>query len=380
MRVCLVTAHLGNAFHASNPINVRGAEVQYLLLAHALAERFDVHIVTSPPDNDGPVELPAGFRVHFVDPAWRNVKGRLPRARLYAKAFRQALAQADADVYMQTILSLDTLLTQRFCRRAQRAFVYHWASDADVDRLTKPGRRLTAWAYSRARKSASHQVCQTRTQHALLTGREQARASVVPNLLDTRLQWTPDAGRHDQVLWLGAIGPGFKRPDLFLDLAEALPHRAFRMVGVLQGPDAFVQGVKTRAERLANLEFVGFVASRKDLPAQYAAARCHVSLSDYEGFANTFLEAFASGVPVVSLNADPNDLLEGAGAGRCARGNFASMVRLVDAMFDDDAWQRHRKAALAVADAHRPGPIGEKFAAALGKAVAAAGVEVRRGR
>jgi glycosyltransferase involved in cell wall biosynthesis len=40
-----------------------------------------------------------------------------------------------------------------------------------------------------------------------------------------------------------------------------------------------------------------------------------VSTSDYEGFPNTFIEAWLHGVPVVSLHADPDELLSRGGYG-----------------------------------------------------------------
>ncbi|MEA3203247.1 MAG: hypothetical protein QOI63_922 [Thermoplasmata archaeon] len=368
LRVCLVTAHLGNAYHATRAHGVRGAEVQYDLVSRALADRFEVHVVTSPPESPGPIALPPGIQVHFVDPAWRTAKGRLRRFRLYARAFNAALKEADARVYMQTVLGIDTTLTQRFCRRGGRRFVYHWASDADLDRLTTPGHALTRHLYRRSRRAADLQVCQTELQQGLLSPAERARSAVVPNVLDTTVAWQAGTGKGTDVLWVGAIGPPFKRPDLFLDLVEALPHRPFRMVGPLRGAPNVVQAVRERAARLPNLNLVGFLDKRADLPAQYAQARCHVSTSDYEGFPNTFLESCASGVPVASLRVDPNGMLERDGAGVCASGDFAALVRGVESMFEPAAWAARRKAALAVAQAHHPTRIAERFAACLERA------------
>lgn len=359
LRVCLVTAHLGNAYHATRAHGVRGAEVQYDLVSRALADRFEVHVVTSPPESPGPIALPPGIQVHFVDPAWRTAKGRLRRFRLYARAFNAALKEADARVYMQTVLGIDTTLTQRFCRRGGRRFVYHWASDADLKGLFMkefPGIRPF---YRLARRHADAQVCQTEAQLAMLSPRERRRATIIPNSLDTRIAWRPADG--PEVLWVGTIKGETKRPDLFLDLAAALPHRRFRMVGEVRGGAGFQEAFKARAATLPNVTVTGFVP-RAQLPGQYRHGRVLVNVSDHEGFPNTFLEACACGVPVVSLNVDPNGILARQGVGTFLAGDKAGLAPAVERLFQDGPWQEARKACAEVARQHQPATAARRVA------------------
>ena len=60
---------------------------------------------------------------------------------------------------------------------------------------------------------------------------------------------------------------------------------------------------------MPNIEFLGQVAPQKALEI-VANASLLLSTADEEGFPNTFLEAWASGTPVVSLNVDPDRLIE----------------------------------------------------------------------
>jgi glycosyltransferase involved in cell wall biosynthesis len=210
-------------------------------------------------------------------------------------------------------------------------------------------------------------VCQTERQLGLLPPRERARAVVIPNVLDDGVPWRAATG--SEVLWVGSIKPEAKRPDLFLVLAAALPARRFRMVGPLQGPPEFQEEFRRRAAALPNVAWVGAVP-RAALPEQYARARVLVNTSDFEGFPNTFLEACASGVPIVSLNVDPNGMLERHGAGTFLHGNAGRLPAAVDALFRPEPWQRCRAACAEVAQAHAPAAGADRLAALLDKVMA----------
>lgn len=61
---------------------------------------------------------------------------------------------------------------------------------------------------------------------------------------------------------------------------------------------------------LSNVEFVGFL-DRKDVKVFLLEALCLLNTSHYEGFSNTFLEAFASKTPVITRRAtDPDGIIE----------------------------------------------------------------------
>jgi glycosyltransferase involved in cell wall biosynthesis len=116
------------------------------------------------------------------------------------------------------------------------------------------------------------------------------------------------------VLWLGRISEE-KRPDRFLDLAEACPELRFDLVGPCAEND-YARGVVERARSLANVTYHG-PARREQVAAFYRSAVCLCSTSDHEGFPNTFLEAWSHGLPVVS-RIDPDGLIAERGLGLAA--------------------------------------------------------------
>jgi glycosyltransferase involved in cell wall biosynthesis len=349
-RLAFYSFNIVNLFRASATGMVGGAEVQYHLLAHHLADRFDVHVVTLAPAPPDDLVVPPGFTLHLVspahdDPARNRVAVFVRRSRSFWRAFRAA----DADVYFERGAGFATVLSWLYARLHRRRFQGLFMKEF-------PGIRPF---YRLARRHADAQVCQTEAQLAMLSPRERRRATLVPNSLDTRIPWRKADG--DEVLWVGTIKGETKRPDLFLDLAAALPHRRFRMVGEVRGAKGFQDSFRARAANLPNVTVTGFVP-RARLPDEYRHGRVLVNVSDHEGFPNTFLEACASGVPVVSLNVDPNGMLARQGAGTFLAGDKAGLAAAVERFYQDAPWQAARKACAAVAKAHSPAAAADQVA------------------
>ncbi|MEA3143512.1 MAG: hypothetical protein QOG31_836 [Thermoplasmata archaeon] len=365
LAVCLLANNAANLYLPGSTGGVGGVEVQYKLLAAQMGRHHDVSLlVRATPEEAERLVPEPGVRLVAVEPGGRSLVA-------IASRIWRGLRRADAGIYMQSAAGFVTFAAALFCKARRRTFIYHWASDADLGGALMPSVGIDRWLFRRGRAMATAQVVQTERQWGLLSERERRAAWLMPNLLDTSIPWREGAGR--EVLWVATIKEKAKRPERFLDLAAALPHRRFRMVGELKGDAAFQAEFHRRLAALPNVHWAGFVP-RHELPPHYAAARCLVNVSDTEGFPNTFLEACASAVPIVSLNVDPNGMLSKDGAGAFLEGDVAALPAAVEAMFEDRPWQARRKACRAVAAAHAPGAIAARLAAFLAQ------VQARRGR
>jgi glycosyltransferase involved in cell wall biosynthesis len=157
------------------------------------------------------------------------------------------------------------------------------------------------------------------------------------------------------VLWVSTLRR-WKRPELFVELARRLPGVRFRMVG---GPSAEIGGqdlfdrVKQSAAGLSNLEFVGFVPFA-EIDQHFNAARIFVNTSEYEGFPNTFLQAWSRAIPTVSFF-DTGSVVEGERVVTLATDldNMADQVRSL--VQHDDSWSRAGRRGRACYEAfHTP--------------------------
>jgi glycosyltransferase involved in cell wall biosynthesis len=141
-------------------------------------------------------------------------------------------------------------------------------------------------------------VAQNEVQRASCLATYGREAIVIPSCYVPPQNASALARRGDAVLWVGMMLPG-KRPELLLELAKRLPHRRFVMVGGpgRSGAPVFDR-IRKDAAHLANVEVTGFLPLA-EVERRMAGARLLVNTSYYEGMPNTFLQAWAHGLPTL---------------------------------------------------------------------------------
>jgi UDP-glucose:(heptosyl)LPS alpha-1,3-glucosyltransferase len=108
---------------------------------------------------------------------------------------------------------------------------------------------------------------------------------------------------HQVVLFLGS-GYARKGLDLVLDAFPALRARCPSARLLVVGYDSSQSRYQTRARDLGLGEVACFLGGRRDVHACYAAADLYVLPTRYDPFANSTLEALASGLPVITSDAN----------------------------------------------------------------------------
>ena len=226
-----------------------------------------------------------------------------------------ALAKADADVYFQNCGECVTGQVALWCCARKKPFVFSIASDAECiipheGLFTRRERILCQIGI----RNADRIVAQTERQRLLLRnhyGREATRIGMpCPEPAD--FFYTPRHGASfGRVVWVGRVWME-KRPEWFLEIAEACPEVQFDLIGpgfsTAEYGHCFSDGIFKRAEAVRNLKVHGAL-TRDQVISFYKMADLLCCTSKYEGFPNTFLEAWSLGVPVVS-SFDPDGLIE----------------------------------------------------------------------
>jgi glycosyltransferase involved in cell wall biosynthesis len=218
-------------------------------------------------------------------------------------------------------------------------FFFQIASDIDLDRRWLRNHLSANTPFDLAESvlgswgltHTSHIIAQTARQARVVRerfGRE--TAAVVRNFQPLPTHLPEKSSSPIEVFWVANL-KAVKRPELFVELAEAFAGRTdlkFTMAGrprPMNRPDPLMERIK----RSPNLEYLG------ELPidavnARMAQAAIHVNTSSYEGFPNTFIQAWAQGAVVATIAVDPDEEgMEKLGIGFCA-GSLEGLKARID--------------------------------------------------
>lgn len=297
--VCFVAPHAWPVFAGDRRLPVvGGAEVQQCVLARLFARHgLLVSMITldyGQPDRvvvDG-VQVHKAFAPAAGVPVLRFMHPRLT-------AMWRALDAAGADVYYFRSAAMWLAVITAYCRRRGRRAVYAGASDRDFEPDIGGQVRYARdrWLYRRGLAQVDRIVVQNAAQAASCRTHYRRDSVLIPSTYELPSGRGPAPG--ELVLWVGMVHAN-KRPELLLEVAKRLPHRRFALIGGPRaGADAYYQEVRARASALPNVEMTGFLPLA-EAEAWFDRARVLVNTSEYEGMPNTFLQAWARGVPAVA--------------------------------------------------------------------------------
>jgi glycosyltransferase involved in cell wall biosynthesis len=351
--ICFVAPTAWPLFSGDREIPVvGGAELQQSFLAPALVERgYKVSMITldyGQPDH----ALVKGVTVRKL---YKPDEG-IPVVRfLYPRLTTvwRVLKEVNADVYYQRTAAALTGFVAAFCKRHGKRSIYNGASDVDF----APGRqditfKRDKWLFEYGLRNVDRVFVQNARQQEWL-GENYGRKDgvLVPNC------YHPPAGAKADpdgyVLWVATVRAQ-KRPELLLEVARRLPQYRFVMVGghdIGWNGEEFERGIRAAAAGLPNVEYRGFLPYL-EADRVFDGARVLLNTSSYEGFPNTFLQAWARGVPTVAFV----DIRSRDPAGRPVydvAGDIDQATAMVDRLMRDDLhWHQASRCVAAQFHAH----------------------------
>ena len=332
-----------------NHYPIGGEAVQHTLLAKALAKRgYPVSMIVADygqPDGavwDGIKTLRA-YRYKAGIPILRFIYPRCTTLWQVAK-------KADADVYYVSCAGMIVGLLAFFARRYNRKLIYRVAHDSDCapKRLLIPNYRDKK-IYEYGLRRADLIFAQSVVQQKMLKENYGVDSRVARMLLDRPQRILGYNERDISVLWVNNIRP-FKRPQLVLELAQKLADVGFHMIGgpAASGYDKLFNEIKDKATSLDNLSFHGAVPYH-DVNGYFERTRVFINTSESEGFPNSFLQAWARGVPIVSFF-DPDGIIRKYGLGK----HVSTLNEMADAikelLCDPEKWQETSQRCLTYMD------------------------------
>jgi glycosyltransferase involved in cell wall biosynthesis len=317
---------------------VGGAEVQQSMIAPALVKRgYRVSMICldyGQPD-EAEVKGVTVYKAHKPDEGLPVVRFVHPRLT----SLWGAMKRVDADVYYQRTAAVYTAWVAAFCRKHGRKSIYAGASDVDFipgeqDIRYTRDKKLFEWGLRRVDKV----IAQNGVQADQLRDNYGLDSTVIQSC------YQPPAGakcdRNGYVLWVASVRPS-KRVELVLEIARRMPQHPFVIIG---GPDPdrksqeYFESLKAMAAAMPNVRMLGFMPFH-EAEGYFNGARAFVNTSLYEGFPNTFMQAWARGIPSIGF-VDTGSKRDGVPVYDIVGDVSEASWKLERLMRDDAAWER----------------------------------------
>jgi glycosyltransferase involved in cell wall biosynthesis len=349
-----------------------GAEFQATLLAASLASQgFRVAHVVYPVHELRAVPEPS---LSIVERQAFSGERGLGGFQREVRAVWQALADADADAYIVRKGGGYLAPAAAFCRRRRRKLILSASNDLDFvfDRADRSRVVLRMYRWGLRRTDAV--VVQNPDQVRL------ARDHVGPRTqVELIPSFTEPAERQrasgEAFLWVNRLA-AYKQPMRYIELARALPDARFRMVGIVNNETRpeLVAEVNEAARAVPNLELLE-PRPRPELLQILEQSIAVVSTSRFEGMPNVFLESWARGIPVLTLDFDPDRLVASEGLGIAAAGDFDRFVDAAGSLWSDPELRADlgENARAYVRRVHEPEAVAGRWADLLRRLLGRAG-------
>ncbi|HEY3785413.1 MAG TPA: glycosyltransferase [Steroidobacteraceae bacterium] len=316
-----------------------GSEYQIQCLLNELIpqKRYEIYYLAAVVAGTPPH---AGYRIVRI-----GHSPRMPRFGYvtHMPALYRMLSKLAPDVIYQRVGCGYTGIAAHFAQRHGTRLVWHVSSDTDVtpdeslDGRNPVRRFLEKRCVEYGIRRASCIVAQTNHQGRLLELNYQRKPDAIIANFHPEPSEPLDKSGPLTVAWVSSLKP-FKQPEAFLDLADSMrdrPEVRFVMMGPWQGEPRWIESLRPRMQATANFEFLG-ARTQAEVNALLARSHVFVNTSRYEGFPNTFIQAWMREAVVVSLHVDPDSLLE-QGLGRFCHGSRQELNTSVRQLLSDAA-------------------------------------------
>lgn len=281
-----------------------GSELQLYLLAKELANKkeYEVSFIVA---DYGQQDIILSKNVTV-----RKVKGfEIGGQRTFLKTLKlirktwQLMKKIDADIYQIRAAGPEVGLMAFFCRLHGKKMIYMTASDIDVDGRYIKSNFLAGFFYKYGLTHANEIIYQTKNQQKTLD----FPGSLIRNSMPSYIEKLEATRKY--FLWVGTAQP-LKQAEKFLEVAAAMPSKDFVMILLLhhsKNKDYFDSIIES-AKRVTNLKIIPGVEFDKIAPF-FSKAKALINTSEYEGYPNTFVQAFSTGTPVATLGINPDNIL-----------------------------------------------------------------------
>lgn len=317
---------------------IGGAELQvYFLVKEFLSRGWAVEVVCRFPDRDlsdvNKEFIDDRVKLHFY-------KKEKIRSKEFFNVLR-VLKRTNSGYYYQRTDYALTGATALYCRSNNKKMIYACAQQGDTVRK-KYLTELKELQYNNVLKrfvrfidfyfldkmiefgkSKAHAVvCQTVEQKESFSTNFKREVNVVNN----SFSFTDNQSivKENIILWVGNWRQ-VKQPEVFIQVVDRLIHNSDWKFVMIGKANETTQGLVKPLEEHNNFEVYDALPLYQ-VNDWYSKSKVLVNTSSQEGMPNTFIQAWHYKLKVLSLNVNPNELLNNNDFGTCCRGDIETLV------------------------------------------------------
>jgi glycosyltransferase involved in cell wall biosynthesis len=335
MRICF----WGKIADALNGRTGGGGELQIALMAKTLAG-LGHEVVVVDLDISKEYTTQDGIRVCPVKGYNKGIKGlrtfthRLPG--LYS-----TFVNINADIYYCRIREYRHIIVYMAARKVGAKFILGLASDLDILSIAKRWKHFYSsnvrdlWGvfngfagelvYPYMLRNADGVFVQHIGQKELLK-KKNIDSVILPNVIDTSSFTVGADYDKTDFVYVGSLDKRKGFADFYRVVKESSGHN-FKVIGSPR--DKTGNPYYEKLKSFENVKLTGRLSHEETL-RQISESRALISTSPMEGFPNVFIEAWACGVPVLSLYVDPGNVIEKEELGVNAHGNINLLVEAIN--------------------------------------------------
>lgn len=241
----------------------------------------------------------------------------------------------------------------KWCMSNNIPFYFH---SADIYTLTRKNNSLYNILQNMWLKyTLSHStgvICQNKEQYEALQNFKIKRLKTIYNIQRTNVKpLCTDKGHN--LVWIAKFEQA-KQPELFIDFAERFKNKNVTFT-MFSSKMPKTEKNRKLLERILNNSQITLIEGKdneyiNDYLCNKASLLINTSVS--EGISNTFIQAWMRGVPVVSLNSNPDNWFDNYMIGGYCKGDVNRMDVLVANIIFGDKYKDYAKNCIEFAEKH----------------------------
>jgi glycosyltransferase involved in cell wall biosynthesis len=293
--------------------NMGGSEYQVKLLAENILKHDNAHLTYIAR------KIKNGYSPQKYDLVKISKENMFQRYALFIDAFNllKVLKEIKPNIIYQRVGGAYTGISAFYAKKAGCKMIWHIANDTDLFYEhkwsgIKPNILIDKTIFQWGIKNSQVIIAQSEYQK-MIVEKMNRKASVH---LIRNFHPLPEKNsiidKTDQIIWIANIKKA-KQPEIYIELAKKLKKKEIRTECIMVGaptcyPKDYQKGLDEGINKLDNLKYLGKLPQNK-VNNLISQSKLLINTSMWEGFPNTFIQAWMRKTPVVSLHCDPDHVI-----------------------------------------------------------------------